>query len=48
MFNEFISISVHLDESEAMKLYNLDEIDKNFDRENYYLIGTTSIGVCRE
>jgi len=27
LLNEFTSISVHLDESEAMKIYNLNEIE---------------------
>jgi hypothetical protein len=41
-------ISVNLDESEAMKFSNLDNIDNNPNPKSYYLIGTIGIGVCRE
>ena len=47
-FNEFTFISVNLDESEAMKFDNLDEIDKIPNPNSYYLTRTTGIDICEE
>lgn len=38
LFNEFNLIIVNLDESEATKFYDMDEIDKNPNLTTYYLI----------
>ena len=44
------SMSVNLDESEAIAFYNLDEFTENLTQnpKPYYLTGTTCIGICRE
>jgi hypothetical protein len=50
LFNEFNSISVNLDESEAIEFYNLDELTENLTQnpKPYYLTRTACIGICRE
>lgn len=42
-FNEFIFISINLDESEAIKFYNLDEIELNLLCTNNIIVGIYNI-----
>ena len=41
-------MSVDMNESEAMKSYNLDEIDKNPNHAPLYLTWTIGIGIYKE